>query len=513
MKNRIFILDTTLRDGEQSPGATMNIQEKLIVAQQLEKLGVDAIEAGFPVASEGDFAAVSLIAGKVKNAKVVALARTNREDIGQAWEAVKKARHPGIHIFLSTSDIHLKHQLKKSRREVLELAKKAVRFARSFTEEIEFSPMDSSRTDRDFLCEVIETTIQAGARIINLPDTVGYAVPEEFAGLIRYIQDKVPHIDRAILSVHCHNDLGLAVANSLAAIQAGACQVEATINGIGERAGNASLEEIVMALKTRQDFFHYSTGIRTELIYPTSRLVTRITGIPVQPNKAIVGANAFSHESGIHQDGLLKEKRTYEIMTPESIGIPKTSLVLGKHSGRHALRDRLEKLGYELNREDLDRVFKKFKDLSDRKKEIYDQDLEAIVEEEIFRIPEPYQIKYLQITTGSSTVPTAILKIAIDGEEHQDAGFGNGPVDATFAAIERITQAGAKLLRFAVNAITKGSDAQGEVFVRLEHNGHVATGQGTSSDIIMASAKAYINALNRLEYRKRYPLLVKKEEL
>jgi 2-isopropylmalate synthase len=509
--DQVRIFDTTLRDGEQSPGATMNIEEKIQVALQLEKLGVDAVEAGFPIASEGDFEAVRRIAERLRETRVVALARCERADIERAWEAVRGANRPALHVFLSTSDIHLRHQLKKERHQVLQWASEMVRLARSMAQDVEFSPMDASRTDPQFLFQVLEAAIEAGATTVNIPDTVGYATPDEFGGLIRQIRSRVRGIEGVILSVHCHNDLGLAVANSLAAVRAGARQVECTINGIGERAGNAALEEVVMALETRTDHFGVRTGVRTEFIYPTSRMVSRITGIPVQPNKAIVGANAFSHESGIHQDGILKDKSTYEIMKPESVGWGQTSLVLGKHSGRHALKDRLKKLGYELTPEDLDRVFQRFKALADRNKDVYDEDLEAIVEDEVLRVPARYRLSYLHVTSGSVTVPTASVKLEIDGVEHAGAGFGIGPVDATFQTIARIAGAQARLKRFAINAITGGSDAQGEVTVRLEANGHEVVGQGTHPDVIVASAKAYVNALNRLDYRKRYPVQLKEE--
>lgn len=511
MEEHVRIFDTTLRDGEQSPGATMNVEEKLMVAAQLERLGVDSIEAGFPIASEGDFEAVRRIAERIEVSKVVALARCNKEDIDRAWEAIRYARHPGLHVFLSSSDIHLKYQLRKSREETLQVAVEMVRHAKAYLEDVEFSPMDASRTDPVFLLELLEAAIDAGANIVNIPDTVGYAAPEEFGDLIRRIRHGVPNIHKAIISVHCHDDLGLSVANSLAAIKAGARQVECTVNGIGERAGNASLEEIVMALRTRKDHFGIDTCIRTELIYPTSRMISRITGIPVQPNKAVVGANAFSHESGIHQDGILKDKRTYEIMTPESVGWGRTALVLGKHSGRHALKDRLKVLGYDLKEEDLNRVFDRFKALADKNKDVYDEDLEAIVEDEVFRVPERFKLVYLNVNSGSVTIPTASVKLEIDGEVRGDAGIGIGPVDAAFRTIDKIAGSNAQLKRFAINAITGGSDAQGEVTVRLQANGHEVIGQGTHPDIIMASAKAYVNALNRLEYRKRYPIQVKED--
>jgi 2-isopropylmalate synthase len=501
-ENKIWIFDTTLRDGEQSPGASMNLEEKVRLARQLEKLGVDIIEAGFPVASEGEFAAVKTIARDIKQAQVAALARANPADIDRAWEAIAKATRPRIHTFISSSDIHLKYQLKKTRSEVLKEAVAAVEHARQYTENVEFSPMDATRTDRQYLREMVTAVIAAGARTVNIPDTVGYGIPDEFGELIAYLMASVPNIDQAVISVHCHNDLGLAVANSLAAVKNGARQVECTINGIGERAGNAALEEIVMAVATRKDFFHLTTGIKTENLYPTSRLLTMITGIPVQPNKAIVGANAFAHESGIHQDGLLKEKSTYEIMTPQSVGISDSSLVLGKHSGRHSVSDRLKKLGYLLNRDELNRVFARFKELADLKKEIFDEDLEIIVGEEVYQQQEYYRLVYINVVSGSQAIPTATMQMEIGGRLVQDAGFGVGPVDATFAAIRKITDTNYQLLKYAVNAITGGTDAQGEAMVQLRYNGRIIVGKGAHPDVIVASAKAYINALNRLRFIK-----------
>ncbi|WAC07347.1 MAG: 2-isopropylmalate synthase [Thermodesulfobacteriota bacterium] len=498
---KILIFDTTLRDGEQSPGFSMNIQEKMQVAKQLEKLNVDIMEAGFPIASEGDFQAVRAIAKNIKHSKIAALARTEDKDIDRAWEAIKEAAHPVIHTFISTSELHLKYQLYLSQEEVLEKAIHAVKRAKSYTPYVEFSAMDATRTDREYLCRVVEEAIKAGAVTINIPDTVGYAIPQEFGDLINHLMKNVSNIHRAILSVHCHNDLGLAVANALAAVQYGVRQVECTINGIGERAGNASMEEIVMSIRTRKDFFkHLYTQIVTEQIHPTSRLLTQITGISVQPNKAIVGSNAFAHESGIHQDGLLKEKITYEIMTPESIGISQSTLVLGKHSGRHAFKDRLKKLGYELSDEEVNILFKQFKDLADKKKEVFDEDLEALIAEEFLRIPEKYKLINLNAISGTGAIPTATVEMEVDGMVVKEAGFGDGPVDAAFKTIAKITGTKSKLLKFLVNAITGGTDAQGEVTVRLEENGLVATGQGAHTDIILASAKAYINALNRLAH-------------
>jgi 2-isopropylmalate synthase len=503
MQEQVFIFDTTLRDGEQSPGNTMNSQEKLRVAQQLEILGVDIIEGGFPIASDGDFDSVRQIAETIKRSQVAALARANFEDIDRAWQAIKNAKHPRIHTFISTSDIHLKYQLRKGREEVTELAAEAVKRARSYTTNVEFSAMDATRSDWDYLCRVFTVAIDAGATTINVPDTVGYTVPDEFGSLIRYITENVPNISRAVISVHCHNDLGLAVANSMAAIRSGARQVECTINGIGERSGNAALEEIVMILRTRKDFFGLSTRIVTEKIHPSSRLITSITGVPVQPNKAVVGANAFAHESGIHQDGLLKAKSTYEIMTPESVGIPKSSLVMGKHSGRHAFRDRIEELGYTLNDKELNLAFKRFKSLADMKKDVYDEDIEMIIMDEIVRIPEKFRMVYLNVVCGTMTIPTATIRIEIDGHVHQEAGFGDGPVDATFKAIQSIIKTNSKLVKFYVNAITGGTDAQGEVFVKVEEDGLTVIGKGADTDVVVASGKAYVNALNKLEFVKR----------
>ena len=506
-QDRIIIFDTTLRDGEQSPGASMNAGEKLRLAIQLEKLGVDVLEAGFPAASEGDLEAVALIAGKLKKTEVAGLARTSRSDIDRAWQAVRHAAKPRIHTFIATSDIHLEYKLKMSRDAVLERAVDAVKYAKSFTDNVEFSAEDGSRSDRDFLCRVFEAAIAAGATTVNLPDTVGYAVPEEFSDLVRYIIGHTPNIGRAVLSIHCHNDLGLATANTLAAIRAGARQAEVTLNGIGERAGNTSLEEVVMALRTRRNFLPVNTGIRTEYIYQTSRLVSLITGIMVQPNKAIVGANAFAHEAGIHQDGVLKNPMTYEIMRPETIGLSANKLVLGKHSGRHALRDHLKDLGYDLSDEELDLVFKRFKELADKKKHVVDEDLEVIITEGILRTKDIFQLEYLHVTCGTTVLPMASVKLAINGRSVQGAGYGNGPIDAAFNTIAKLTGTESELLRFTVGALTGGTDAQGEVTVRLRENGLVSLGKGADPDIINASAMAYINGLNRLEYLKANPVI------
>lgn len=501
-KNHVYIFDTTLRDGEQSPGSSMNTEEKLILSRQLEKLGVDIIEAGFPIASEGDFDAVRQIAREIKKSQVAGLARANKQDIDRAWQAIKHAAHPRIHTFISSSDIHLKYQLKKSREQVLKEAVAAVKLARSYTDNVEFSPMDATRSDRDYLVEMVSAVIDAGAVTVNIPDTVGYTIPEEFGNLIAYLFANVKNMGNTIISVHCHNDLGLAVANSLAAIRNGARQVECTINGIGERAGNTAMEEIVMALATRRDLYGLHTRIKTEEIYKTSRLLTQITGVPVQPNKAIVGANAFAHESGIHQDGLIKEKITYEIMTPQSVGISDTHIVLGKHSGRAAVGQHLKKMGYILNDEQVKKVAERVKALADMKKDIYDEDLEAILYEEIYRGEDKYNLLYLNVVSGNVAIPTATMEMQVGKEIVRKAGFGNGPVDATFAAIRNITKTNYPLLKYVVNAITGGADAQGEVTVQLKFNGQSVVGRGAHPDVIVASAKAYINALNRLEFLK-----------
>ncbi len=503
MAEHVKIFDTTLRDGEQSPGATMNVAEKVRIAEQLEKLNVDVIEAGFPISSEGDFEAVRAIAKAIKRSEVAALARTNPKDIDRAWEAVKGAKLPRLHTFVSTSDIHLKHQLKKSKQEVIRIAAQSVARARRYTPNVEFSAMDATRSDVGFLIAVCEAAIRAGAVTVNIPDTVGYAIPSEFGELIRMIRQKVRGIEKATLSVHCHNDLGLAVANSIAAIQNGARQVECTINGIGERAGNTSLEEVVMALRTRRDLFHFHTRVIPKHLMATSRLVSKITGMVIQPNKAIVGANAFAHESGIHQDGVLKEKLTYEIMTPESVGIPRSSIILGKLSGRHAFRERVTELGYRLSEADLERAFDRFKQVADKKRDIFDEDIESIVVEEILRMPHRFKLVYINVVAGNVTVPTATVQMEIDGKLIQEAGFGDGPVDATFKTIKKITRTKSRLLQFGINAITSGTEAQGEVTVKLEEKGHTVIGQGADTDVIVASAKAYINALNKMEFRKQ----------
>ncbi len=503
MSDKIYIFDTTLRDGEQSPGCSMNMQEKFRLAQRLVNLKVDVIEAGFPIASKGDFDCVKNIADNLQGVQVAGLARCNKKDIETAWEALKEGDAPRIHTFLATSDIHMKHKLRMDRDQVLELAQDSVRFAAGLTSNVEFSAEDASRSDLDFVCKVFEAVIDAGATTLNYPDTTGYAFPDEFGQQIKYLIKNIPNIDKAVLSVHCHNDLGLAVANSLAAIKAGARQVECTINGLGERAGNTAMEELVMAVRTRSDQLDVHTDVATEFIYPTSRLVSTITGMPVQPNKAIVGANAFAHESGIHQDGVLKERTTYEIMNPSDIGLSKGNLVLGKHSGRHALKDRVETMGYNLTDEELSRVFDRFKELADVKKEMFDEDLEAILMDEVLRIPEAYKLLSLGVMSGSKTLPTSSIQLMIDDEVVEASSLGVGPIDATFRAIADLTATKSKLLNFAVSSITGGTDAQGEVMVRIEGDGKAVVGQGADPDIITAAAKAYLNALNRLVYLKK----------
>lgn len=499
----IRIFDTTLRDGEQSPGNSMNIEEKLRIAKQLQKLNVDVIEAGFPIASEGDFEAVKRIAQTIKGPEIAGLCRSSDKDIDRAWEALKHAGEKGrIHTFIATSDIHMKYKLKMEPGKVLEAAVKAVKRARLYTPNVEFSCEDAVRTRLPFLAEVVEAVIDAGATTVNIPDTVGYTIPFEYFNIIKHLKDTVRNIDKAIISVHCHNDLGLSVANSIAAIQAGAGQVECTINGIGERAGNCSLEEFVMILKTRSDILPFRTNVDTLQLTPASRLLSTITGIQVQPNKAIVGANAFAHESGIHQHGMLMEQSTYEIMTPESVGLKANLLVLGKHSGRHAFKKRLIELGHDLNDEDMNKAFDKFKTLADLKKEVFDEDLEALVAEEVLRPAEKYKLDHITVTCGSFAVATATVQLEIDGQPVRTAELGDGPVDATLKAIKKLTKTRGKLLQYNVGSITGGTDAQGEVTVKVSDADKTVTGRGSSTDIIEASAKAYINALNRLHYQK-----------
>jgi 2-isopropylmalate synthase len=497
--DRVIIFDTTLRDGEQSAGAALNIDEKLEIARQLERLRVDVIEAGFPISSPGDLEAVHRIAKEVRGPTICALAHANKDAVDAAWQAVKEAQHPRIHVFLSSSEIHIAHQLKKSKEQVLEAARNMVARAKGYLDDVEFSPMDATRTDPAFLYQIIEATIDAGATTVNIPDTVGYTIPREFCALIDGICKNVPNIRKAVISVHCHNDLGLAVANSLAVLDYGVRQIECTINGIGERAGNASLEEIVMALRTRKDLFKYTTNIDTMQIHKTSRLVSDLTGMSVQPNKAIVGANAFRHESGIHQDGILKERTTYEIMDPRDIGLTGTTLTLGKLSGRHAFKARLEELGYTLSDEEFTRAFTAFKELADKKKEIGDRDIEALVAEEMRTFSETYHLEHVQVSCGDHLVPTASVRlIGPGGQPLADAALGTGPVDAIYKAINRLVGVPNNLIEFSVKSVTAGIDAMGEVTIRIESGGRTYTGRGAATDIIVASAKAYMNALNRL---------------
>lgn len=497
--DKVIIFDTTLRDGEQSAGASLNVPDKLKIAKQLDELGVDVIEAGFPASSPSDFEAVRAIAREIRRPVVCALASATDKAIDAAWEAIKEAKHPRIHVFLSASDIHLSYQLKKSREEALEICRVMVARAKSYTDDIEFSPMDASRADPDYLYQVLEAVIAAGATTVNIADTVGYATPQEFGNLIQGIFSHVSSISEAIVSVHCHDDLGLAVANSIEAITRGARQVECTVNGIGERAGNASLEEVVMVLKTRRDFFHLNTGVDTKQIYKTSRLVSDLTGFPVQPNKAITGANAFRHQSGIHQDGLLKRAITYEIMDPRSVGFPSSSLVLSKLSGKHAFRERLSELGYNLQEDVLDRTFRDFKVLADKRQEITDRDIESLVAEDLRTATEVYHLDHVAVSCGNYSLPTATVRlIGADGKSFADAALGAGPVDAVYKAINRIVGVPNKLIEFTIRSVTEGIDAIGEVLIRIESDGITYTGRGADTDILVASAKAYMNALNRL---------------
>ncbi len=499
-KENIIIFDTTLRDGEQSPGASMNIEEKLRIAHQLERLNVDVIEAGFPIASDGDYEAVKKIAQTIKGPQIAGLSRSSKLDIDRAWDALKYAGERGrIHTFIATSDIHMQYKLKMSEQEVLDAAVAAVTLAAGYTPNVEFSAEDAVRTQLPFLAKVIKAVVEAGATTVNIPDTVGYTIPSEYFDIISYLKKNVSNIDDAIISVHCHNDLGLSVANSLAAVQAGARQLECTINGIGERAGNCSLEEAVMTLRTRYDILPYKTNIVTEQITPSSKLLSTITGIQVQPNKAIVGTNAFAHEAGIHQHGVMMDKSTYEIMTPESVGLNQNKLVLGKHSGRHAFIDRLKQLGYDLSKEEIQKAFVRFKTLADMKKEIFDEDLDAIVADEILRVPETYKLEQMNVSSGSFATPTATVAMEVNGKMKKIAVIGDGPVDAVFKAIKKLARSKAILLNFSVGAITGGTDAQGECSVRLQSvEGREVLGQGAHPDILVASAKAYINALNKL---------------
>jgi len=502
--NRIRIFDTTLRDGEQSPGCTMNHEEKMLMAQQLARLGVDTIEAGFAASSPGDFESVREIGHNIKGPMIVSLARTGLADIDASAEALKGSPNWGIHTFIASSPLHMRYKLQMEPDDVVKSAVAAIERAKGYTDNVEFSPEDATRSEKEFLVRLVGEAIRAGATIINIPDTVGYTTPTEMYELIDYLLNETPGARDVVFSVHCHNDLGLAVANSLAAVRAGARQVECTVNGIGERAGNASLEEIVMALKTRHQFFRLETGIHTEQIYHSSRLLTQLTGMAVQSNKAIVGANAFAHEAGIHQDGVLKNPMTYEIMTPESVGIKASQLVLGKHSGRHALADRIRNLGYEVSGAELNRIFKEFKRLADLKKTVYDEDIEVLVTQGAVGEGR-VKLREISVSSGTNVVPKASVTLEVDGEVRSLEAGGDGPVDAVFNTIRTLTGSRCTLTQYKVNAITGGTDAQGEVTVVVEDNGNRGTGHGADPDIIVASAKAFVNALNRLD-RKRVTL-------
>jgi len=504
-QNRVIIFDTTLRDGEQSPGASLNIAEKLEIAFQLARLGVDIIEAGFPASSPGDAEAVAVIARKVKGPQVCGLARAHKRDIDACWNAVRHAKRPRIHVFIATSDIHLEKKLKKSRRQVLDMAVEAVRYARRFTDNVEFSAEDAVRSDLPYLLQVIEAVVDAGATTVNIPDTVGYAIPDEFGRLIGTLSAELANRKDVIISVHCHNDLGLGVANSLAALHNGARQVECTINGLGERAGNASLEEIVMALKTRARYFGLTTRIATAGLYKTSRLVSSLTGIPVQPNKAVVGENAFAHEAGIHQDGVIKSPLTYEIMTPASVGVPSSKLVLGKHSGRHAFRGRISELGFRVTAAQLDRLFRQFKELADRKKNVYDEDIVSLIERQAAEVPAMFALEYLHTNSGTGIIPTATVRIRTRTAVRQDSACGDGPVDAAYRAIDKVTGIPVRLVDYKLRAVSGDKDAQGEVSIRLACRTVIVHGRGVSTDIIEASARAYLNALNRIAQISRMP--------
>jgi len=498
---KVLIFDTTLRDGEQSAGIGLTTSEKLDIARQLDRLGVDIIEDGFAASSPGDLEAVKAIAKEIRRPIIASLARCHPGDIDAAWEGVKDAERPRIHVFISSSDVQIMHQLRKNPEEVMDMAVASVERAKSYCEDVEFSPMDATRTDPAYLYKLVEAAIDAGATTVNIPDTVGYALPSEFAQRIQDVRDNVPNIDRAVISVHCHNDLGNAAANSVAAVQVGARQVEGCINGLGERAGNASLEEVIMAIETRKDLLGVSTNTDTTQIYRTSRMVSDITGFPVQPNKAIVGANAFRHASGIHQDGILKERTTFEIMAPESVGWPSGSLVLGKLSGRAGFRSRLEELGFSLDQEQLDTAFTAFKDLADRKREVTDADLESLMSSErrIRSEPSLYALEHVQVSSGNHGIPTATVSLTEpDGGSKTDAATGTGPVDAVYQAINRVVQVPNRLTEFRVDAVTEGIDALGDVTIRIEKDGQSYVGRGSDTDIIVASAKAYMNALNRL---------------
>jgi 2-isopropylmalate synthase len=502
-RDRVLIFDTTLRDGEQSPGASMTLEEKLRIAQLLDEMGVDIIEAGFPIASEGDFEAVSEIAKVVRRATICGLARASFKDIDRAWEALKHASSPRIHTFIGTSPLHREHQLAMTTAQVLQKIHDTVTHARDLCDNVQWSPMDATRTEPDYLAETVRVALAAGATTINIPDTVGYTAPRESADIIRMLRREVPEIDRAVIATHCHNDLGMATANALAAVEAGARQIECTINGLGERAGNTALEEVVMALRVRGDIMPFDTGVDTTRIMQASRLVAAVSGFPVQYNKAIVGKNAFAHESGIHQDGMLKHAGTFEIMRPEDVGLTESNLVMGKHSGRHAFRTKLREMGYELGENALEDAFVRFKALADRKKEVYDDDLRALVEDaETSTANDRIQVKFLRVVCGTEAPQSADLTLSIDGVERRKTSSGDGPVDAAFNAVKALVAHEARLKLYQVHAVTDGTDAQATVSVRLEEGGKIVTGQAADTDTIVASVRAYVNALNKLLVRR-----------
>jgi len=518
-EEKVIIFDTTLRDGEQSPGASLSVAEKLEIAHQLAVLGVDVIEAGFPISSPVQFEATTLIAEQVSGPVIAALARANEDDIESAGRAIAPAKKRRIHTFIATSSIHMKYKLKKSSDEVLKMAVKAVKYAKTFVDDVEFSPEDACRSEIPFLIEILSAVIEAGATTLNIPDTVGYTLPYEYGRLIAQLKSDVPGIGKCIISTHCHNDLGMAVANSLAGVRNGARQVECTVNGLGERAGNAALEEIVMAIHTRADFFSQAgtgplrTNINTKEIYRTSQLVSQLTGFVIQPNKAVVGANAFAHEAGVHVDGMLKERSTYEIMTPETIGLGGSRMVLGRHTGRHGFAERCKKLGFKLTKQEIERAYQRFVEIADKKKEVFDEDLAAIVNDEIRIVEQVYQLEYLHVASGTGTLPTASVKIRIKDQVKQAAACGDGPVDAAYEAIREASGVSAKLESYSIRAVTGGKEALGEATVRISDDGRTYIGRGVSTDIIEASAKAYIDALNRMmaEKNKDRPPQVKAE--
>ncbi len=505
MAKKILIFDTTLRDGEQSPGCSMNTREKIEMAKQLEKLNVDIIEAGFAAASPGDLHAIQEVSKAVKGVTIASLARTLKGDIDASWEAIKKAESPRIHTFIATSDIHMEYKLKMEPHAVVERAVEMVKYAKNYCEDIEFSAEDATRSDVDFLAELFEKVIKAGATTINIPDTVGYTTPEEYYNFITAIKEKTPNMDKAVISAHCHNDLGLGVANSLAAAKAGAGQFECTVNGIGERAGNAAVEEIAMALDTRKDFYDFGTNINLKEITRTSSLLSRITGVKVQPNKAIVGENAFAHESGIHQHGVMNNKETYEIMKPETIGLHANTMVLGKHSGKHAFNDKVSELGYTLSKEELEEAFAMFKNLADKKKSVYDKDIEALLDKESVQVPKIYELGKFVINSGNTITATSIITLTKEGREVEKVSTGDGPIDASFKAIEKIVGRKLRLEDYQITSVTEGKDALGDALVKLsaEENEKAFTGRGLSTDIVESSIKAYINAVNKMLYSEQ----------